>query len=82
MFLKITQILPIQPNRSNDTLIEKVLCTAKQACYISYIFCLLFLFKFNLLHIRLLLGLWLRMLLSELDMDYRAGARLEKQIKV
>lgn len=28
-----------------------------------------------LLHIRLLLGLWLRMLLSELDMDYRARAR-------
>jgi len=27
-----------------------------------------------LLHIRLLLGLWLRMLLSKLDMDYRARA--------
>ena len=45
-------------------------------------FYLMFLFIINLLHIRLLLGLWLRMLLSELDMDYRARARLEKQIKV
>ena len=35
-------------------------------------------FIFNLLHIRLLLGLWLRMLLSKLDMDYRARAGLGK----
>ena len=41
---------------------------------------MLFLFIFNLLHIRLLLGLWLRMLLSELDMDYRARARLGKHV--